>query len=107
MARRFPAIDVDPDVLYVEDGGVMTSAGTAAGLDACLEPLLQCVGSARAKQVARRLVVPPHRTGGQTQFIERPLPLTAGARHLSELVESVRLRLPSRTASTPRPQRRG
>lgn len=93
MARRFPAIQVDPDVLYVEDDGVMTSAGTAAGLDACLELVRQRVGALRASQVARRLVIPPHRAGGQAQFIEHPLPLTTGGHRLSQLVESVRARL--------------
>ena len=93
MAKRFPAIQVEPDVLYVDDGGVMTSAGTAAGLDACLELVRQRVGAARASQVARRLVIPPHRAGGQAQFIEHPLPLTTGGHRLSQLIESVRTRL--------------
>ncbi len=93
MAKRFPAIQVEPDVLYVEDGGVMTSAGTAAGLDACLDLVRQRLGAARASQVARRLVIPPHRAGGQAQFIEHPLPLTTGGHRLSQLIESVRTRL--------------
>lgn len=93
MARRFPDIRVAPDVLYVEDAGVMTSAGTAAGLDACLEIVRQRAGAARASQVARRLVIPPHRAGGQAQFIEHPLPLTTGGHRLSRLIESVRKRL--------------
>lgn len=93
LAERFPAIDVRPDVLYVEDRGVMTSAGTAAGLDACLQILRQRLGSARASQAARRLVIPPHRDGGQAQFIEQPLPLTPGGHRLTRLIESVRQRL--------------
>jgi transcriptional regulator GlxA family with amidase domain len=93
MAKRFPAIQVEPDVLYVDDGRVMTSAGTAAGLDACLELVRQRVGAARAGQIARRLVIPPHRAGGQAQFIEQPLPLTTGGHRLSQLIESVRMRL--------------
>lgn len=93
MAKQFPAINVEPDVLYVAEEGVMTSAGTAAGLDACLEIVRQRLGAARASQVARRLVIPPHRAGGQAQFIKRPLPLTPGGHRLSQLIESVRKRL--------------
>jgi transcriptional regulator GlxA family with amidase domain len=93
MAARFPRIDLHPDVLYVEDEGVMTSAGTAAGLDACLQILRQRLGSARASQVARRLVIPPHRDGGQAQFIEQPMPLTTGAHRLACMMDSVRKRL--------------
>lgn len=93
MAAQFPDIEVQPDVLYVEDGRVMTSAGTAAGLDACLQLLRQRLGSVRANQVARRLVIAPHRDGGQAQFIEQPLPLTAGGHRLARLIESVRERL--------------
>ena len=93
MAKRFPAIQVEPDVLYVDDGSVMTSAGTAAGLDACLELVRQRLGAAMAGQIARRLVIPPHRAGGQAQFIEQPLPLTTGGHRLSQLIESVRKRL--------------
>lgn len=93
MASRFPKVEVLPDVLYVEDGGVMTSAGTAAGLDACLQLLRRQLGSTRASQAARRLVVPPHRDGGQAQFIEQPLPLTTGGHRLAKLIDSVRGRL--------------
>ncbi|MBH9576844.1 helix-turn-helix domain-containing protein [Inhella proteolytica] len=93
MAARFPQVQVQPDVLYVEDGGVMTSAGTAAGLDACLQIVRERLGAERANQAARRLVIPPHREGGQAQFIEQPLPLTAGGSRLARLVERVRERL--------------
>jgi len=93
MAERFPAVAVDPDVLYVEDRGVLTSAGTAAGLDACLYLLRQRLGAAEANRVARRLVVSPHREGGQAQFIEQPLPRTAGGTRLARLIEAVRKRL--------------
>lgn len=93
LAMRFPAVEVHPELLYVEDDGVMTSAGTAAGLDACLQLLRQRLGSARASQAARRLVIPPHRDGGQAQFIEQPLPLTKGGHRLAQLIESVRKRL--------------
>lgn len=93
MAERFPKVHVDPNVLYVEDGNVLTSAGTAAGLDACLHLLRQRLGAAEANRVARRLVIPPHREGGQAQFIEQPLPKTAGGTRLARLIESVRERL--------------
>lgn len=93
FAQRFPSIDVDADVLYVEDGNVLTSAGTAAGIDACLYLLRKQLGAAEANRVARRLVVPPHREGGQAQFIEQPLPRTAGGARLALLIDDVRKRL--------------
>lgn len=74
MARMHPSIDVDPDVLYVQDGRIITSAGTAAGLDACLHLLRQELGAEMTNTIARRMVVPPQRDGGQAQFIARPLP---------------------------------
>ena len=76
LARRFPAAVVDPGALYVEDGRILTSAGTAAGIDAGLHLIRQELGSEIAANIARRMVVPPHRVGGQAQFIERPLPDT-------------------------------
>ncbi|WP_405675860.1 helix-turn-helix domain-containing protein [Streptomyces sp. NBC_01511] len=74
LAEAYPLADVQPDVLYVEDGPVVTSAGTAAGIDACLHVVRQEHGPEVANTIARRMVVPPHRDGGQAQFIERPLP---------------------------------
>jgi transcriptional regulator GlxA family with amidase domain len=74
LALCCPAADVDPSVLYVDDGPVITSAGTAAGIDACLYLVRQEHGSKVANAVARRMVVPPHRDGGQAQYIDRPLP---------------------------------
>ncbi|MGW8482849.1 GlxA family transcriptional regulator [Microbacterium sp. NPDC055903] len=74
MAEMYPQIDVDPDVLFVQDGRIITSAGTAAGLDACLHLLRQEIGAELTNRVARRMVVPPQRDGGQAQFIDRPLP---------------------------------
>jgi transcriptional regulator GlxA family with amidase domain len=74
LARRFPAAKVDPDVLYVEDGPVVTSAGTAAGIDACLHVVRTEFGAVAAAAVARRMVVPPHRDGGQAQYVAHPLP---------------------------------
>jgi AraC family transcriptional activator FtrA len=68
--RRFPRVSLDPDVLYVDEGRVLTGAGSAAGLDLCLHLVRRDHGSAVANAVARRLVLPPHRDGGQAQFIE-------------------------------------
>ncbi|HEV2373486.1 MAG TPA: helix-turn-helix domain-containing protein [Streptosporangiaceae bacterium] len=73
LAREFPAVSVDPNVLYVDDGDLLTSAGSAAGIDLCLHLVRKDHGAAIANHVARRLVVPPHRDGGQAQFIEQPV----------------------------------
>ena len=73
LARRHPAAKVDPDVLYVQDGKILTGAGTAASVDAGLHLVRQEHGSTVATMLARRMVVPPHRDGGQAQFIETPL----------------------------------
>jgi AraC family transcriptional regulator, transcriptional activator FtrA len=74
LARRFPAARVAANSLYVEDDRVLTSAGTAAGIDACLHLIRKVHGSGVATALARRMVVPPHRDGGQAQFVEAPLP---------------------------------
>ena len=74
LAARYPKIDVDPNVLYVEDGRIFTSAGTAAGIDLCLHLVRQDLGVDVANAVARRMVVPPHRDGGQAQYVDAPLP---------------------------------
>lgn len=74
LASEFPTIEVDPDVLFVEDGNVVTSAGTAAGIDACLHLIRKELGAASANVVARRMVVPPQRDGGQSQYIANPIP---------------------------------
>lgn len=73
LARLYPAAKVDPDVLYVQDGKILSSAGTAASVDAGLHLIRQEQGSAVARMLARRMVVPPHREGGQAQFIETPV----------------------------------
>lgn len=73
LARRYPAIDVDPNVLYVDEGAVLTSAGTASGIDLCLHIIREEHGAVVANAVARRMVVPPHRDGGQAQYIEAPM----------------------------------
>lgn len=74
LAALYPAINVEPDVLYVDEGDLLTSAGSAAGLDLALHIVRTDHGARIANQVARRLVVPPHREGGQTQFAPQPLP---------------------------------
>jgi AraC family transcriptional activator FtrA len=73
LAERYPQVLVDPDVLYVDDGDVLTSAGSAAGLDLCVHIVRTDFGPSIANAVARRLVIPPHRSGGQAQFIEAPV----------------------------------
>lgn len=78
LADRFPAVDVRPDVLYVDDGDVLTSAGLSAGMDLCLHVLRRDNGTDYANGVARWNVVAPHREGGQAQFIDQPLPATPG-----------------------------
>src|SRR3954451_10191901 len=78
LAAAYPAIEVEPGVLSGDGGAVLTSAGVAAGLDLCLHILRRDHGAALARAVARRIVVPPHREGGQAQFVERPVPARAG-----------------------------
>ncbi|KQR48253.1 AraC family transcriptional regulator [Microbacterium sp. Leaf161] len=75
MAEMYPAIDIDPDVLFVQDDRIITSAGTAAGIDACLHLLRIELGAELTNRIARRMVVPPQRDGGQAQFIDRPIPV--------------------------------
>lgn len=73
LAAEYPEATVDPDVLFVDEGDLITSAGTAAGIDACLHLVRRELGSGVANAIARRMVVPPQRDGGQRQFIERPV----------------------------------
>ncbi|PKW09957.1 transcriptional regulator, AraC family with amidase-like domain [Streptomyces sp. 1222.5] len=77
LALRNPRAVIEPDVLYVDEDPVITSAGTAAGIDACLHLVRKEQGPEVANKIARRMVVPPHRDGGQAQYIERPLPRTS------------------------------
>ncbi len=77
LARAYPAVDVRPDVLYIDDGQVLTSAGVAAGIDLCLHIVRADHGAEAASRIGRRMVVAPHRDGGQAQFIDRPI--SAGA----------------------------
>ncbi|WP_018683316.1 GlxA family transcriptional regulator [Actinokineospora enzanensis] len=74
FAERFPAARLNPDVLFVDDGDIVTSAGTASGIDACLHVVRRELGSEVAMAIARRMVVPPQRDGGQRQFVDLPIP---------------------------------
>jgi transcriptional regulator GlxA family with amidase domain len=87
LARRYPKVKVDPEVLYVDEGDVLSSAGVAAGIDCCLHLLRRLCGADAANAVARRLVVAPHRQGGQAQFIERPLPVSHSDGRLSRVLD--------------------
>src|SRR6201991_4050822 len=78
LAARHPRVDVEPGVLYIDEGQVLTSAGVAAGLDLCLHILRRDHGAALANTIARRIVVPPHREGGQAQYVEQPVPERTG-----------------------------
>jgi transcriptional regulator GlxA family with amidase domain len=78
LAREFPRVDVDPDVLYVDEGDVLTSAGVGAGVDLCLHMVRRDFGAEAANAIARRMVVAAHRDGGQAQYVERPLPAGGG-----------------------------
>ncbi|WP_030937616.1 GlxA family transcriptional regulator [Streptomyces sp. NRRL S-646] len=77
--QRYPQVDLDPDVLFVADGRILTSAGAASGVDVCLHIVRTDHGSELANAVARRCVVPPFRDGGQAQYIEQPVPESGAA----------------------------
>lgn len=89
LAQRFPAIRVRPDELYVDEGQVITAAGSAAGLDMLLHLVRRDHGAKIANRVAQRLVLPPHRDGGQAQFVPRPMP-TDEAGRLARLMDWMR-----------------
>lgn len=90
LRQRFPRINVTPDVLYVDTGSVMTSAGTAAGLDLCLHIIRHDFGTGAANSVARRLVLPAHRDGGQAQFIQQAVPRPHESSRLGPLLDHLR-----------------
>jgi AraC family transcriptional regulator, transcriptional activator FtrA len=94
LVQRYPQVRFVPDVLYVDDGRVLTAAGSAAGLDLCLHLVRRDWGPEIANQVARRLVLPAHRQGGQAQYVESPVPRerTGGSR-LGPLLDRVRVNL--------------
>lgn len=89
LQARYPALRVNPDALYVDAGRIVTSAGSAAGLDMLMHLVRRDHGSAIANRVAQRLVLPPHRDGGQAQFVPRPLPSVGGDR-LAKLIDWMR-----------------
>ncbi|SAJ97428.1 transcriptional activator FtrA [Burkholderia multivorans] len=92
LARSYPDVSVIPDVLYVDEGTLITSAGSAAGLDMCLHLVRRDFGPKIANQVARRLVLPAHRAGNQAQYLARPVPARTGVR-LGPLLDKVRANL--------------
>jgi transcriptional regulator GlxA family with amidase domain len=89
MSSRYPKVRVDREVLYVDEGKVVTSAGVAASLDCCLHVLRQLCGAEVANHVARQLVVAPHRQGGQAQFIERPLPVSGSDDRFAQVLACI------------------
>ncbi len=92
LKQRFPLARIDPDVLFVDDGDLITSAGTAAGVDACLHLVRRELGSAVANTIARHMVVPPQRDGGQRQYVDMPVPETEGDA-LGEILDYLTSRL--------------
>ncbi|WP_250563324.1 GlxA family transcriptional regulator [Sphaerisporangium fuscum] len=92
LAERYPKVEVDDSVLYVDDGDVLTSAGLTAGLDLCLHLVRRDLGANVANQLARRMVVPAHRPGGQAQFVDLSVPV-ADSGGLGPVLEWVRGRL--------------
>jgi transcriptional regulator GlxA family with amidase domain len=89
LAAAFPRVQVDDSVLYVDEGRIITSAGTAAGIDACLHLVRLEHGTQVANAIARRMVVPPHRDGGQAQYVETPVPSQqhAGSEELAGVLD--------------------
>ncbi len=90
---RFPAVHLDSNSLYTSDERLITSAGTAAGIDCCLNIVRQHYGSSVANQAARRMVVPPYREGGQAQFIEHPVPTNTRDETINALLDHLRRNL--------------
>lgn len=93
FSQRFPCVLLDTNALYVEDNRVITSAGTAAGIDCCLYIFRKFYSSTIANRVARRMVVPPYRDGGQAQFIDQPIPVTSSDSRINALMENIRRNL--------------
>lgn len=94
--RRFPNVRLDTNSLYVQDGNFITSAGTAAGIDCCLHIVRNHYGSVIANQVARRMVMPPHREGGQAQFIDRPVQQSTQDGRINMLLDYLRRNISGR-----------
>jgi transcriptional regulator GlxA family with amidase domain len=93
LARQYPDIEVDAEVLYVDHGDVVTSAGVAAGLDCCLHIVRARYGAEAALRLARRIVASPHRQGGQAQFIERPIANAPAADRFARALDAARASL--------------
>lgn len=93
LAKRYPNIDIKPDVLYVDDGDVITSAGVAAGIDCCLHLVRRLRGADVAARVAKLMVVPPHRQGGQAQFVDMPIKIGLAEDKFSQNLEWVQQHL--------------
>ncbi|MBK0002590.1 GlxA family transcriptional regulator [Erwinia sp. S38] len=90
FSARFPQVQLDTNALYVDEQRLITSAGTAAAMDCCLYLLRQFYGSAVANRVARRMVIPPHRDGGQAQYISHPIPQTTQDERINALLGYLR-----------------
>ncbi|WP_028622183.1 GlxA family transcriptional regulator [Pseudomonas sp. Ant30-3] len=95
FARRFSAVRFRPEVLYVSDGNIVTSAGTVAAIDCCLHLVRQRLGADVANRTAKMLVTPPHRQGGQAQYVEHPVPQLSSETHLSDVLIWARMNLAS------------
>jgi transcriptional regulator GlxA family with amidase domain len=93
LAARYPAVKLNPDVLYVDDGQVLTSAGTGAGIDLCLHLIASDHGAAVANTIARRMVVPPHRLGGQAQYVVSPAAAAISAQSINGVLDWARSHL--------------
>jgi len=93
ISNRYPDITFDADVLYMDEGSLLTAAGSAAGIDLCLHVVRSDFGAEAANSVARRLVLPPHREGGQAQFIQAPVPQEREGIRLGPLIDWMRQRL--------------
>ena len=93
ISKRYPDINFDADVLYMDEGSLLTAAGSAAGIDLCLHVVRRDFGAEAANSVARRLVLPPHREGGQAQFIQAPVPQEREGIRLGPLIDWMRQRL--------------
>ena len=93
LARRYPEVEIDADVLYVDADNIITSAGSAAGIDMSLYVIRKDFGAEIANRVARRLVVPPHREGGQKQYVDRPVEEDPGELAFAELLDRLRANL--------------
>lgn len=93
FSTRFPCVKLDMNALYVEDDRLITSAGTGAGLDCCLSIVRQHYGAQIANKVARLMVTPPHREGGQAQYIEQPVPCSTRDAKINQLLDYLRAHL--------------